>query len=294
MSIKNSIKRKINAIVGKNKMEDQINLFYFYLNNFVDITMLPKARGSIRDLQINGLLILKLFDKLCKKENWSYWLDYGTLLGAVRHKGFIPWDDDIDVGMPRKDYEDAKKKIPQYLKNLNLDWKVEIGRGSNCLQILIDTKNTLAYLDIFPYDCCKCEVENFNKKENELNNLNVYFKKQKRKHKSMKKWEKMYSNKDSFSEGNNFYYQSLESFLSHIFCFSSNDIFPLKEFLFEDCLFMIPNNYEKFLLKYYGSNYMQFPRSGILKHMGQISNNVFDEQKIRKFRNLLNEFIDKL
>lgn len=49
-------------------------------------------------------LLIK-FDEVCKKYDLTYWADGGTLLGAVRHNGFIPWDDDVDVIMPRKDYE---------------------------------------------------------------------------------------------------------------------------------------------------------------------------------------------
>ena len=56
-------------------------------------------------LQQKQLDILKAFIKVCDKHNLEYFLVYGTALGAIRHKGFIPWDDDIDVGMPRKDYE---------------------------------------------------------------------------------------------------------------------------------------------------------------------------------------------
>ena len=51
------------------------------------------------------LYLLLSFDSICRKNNLTYFLDSGTALGAVRHGGFIPWDDDIDVGMPRKDYE---------------------------------------------------------------------------------------------------------------------------------------------------------------------------------------------
>ncbi|MCQ2800506.1 MAG: LicD family protein [Bacilli bacterium] len=56
-------------------------------------------------LQQKQLDVLKAFIRVCDKHNLEYFLVYGTALGAIRHKGFIPWDDDIDVGMPRKDYE---------------------------------------------------------------------------------------------------------------------------------------------------------------------------------------------
>lgn len=60
---------------------------------------------SLRELQFAELEILKYFDNFCRENELKYSLAGGTLLGAVRHKGFIPWDDDIDVCMPRPDYE---------------------------------------------------------------------------------------------------------------------------------------------------------------------------------------------
>lgn len=66
---------------------------------------LDKEYLSRDQVQDRLLQILLYFDGYCKEHGLRYWLAAGTLLGAVRHKGFIPWDDDVDVMMPRSDFE---------------------------------------------------------------------------------------------------------------------------------------------------------------------------------------------
>ena len=58
----------------------------------------------LRKHQLRMLDMLIYFDNFCRKHNLKYWLSSGTLIGAVRHQGFIPWDDDVDVEMLREDY----------------------------------------------------------------------------------------------------------------------------------------------------------------------------------------------
>ena len=69
---------------------------------------------SVEQLKKIQLEILEYVADYCEKHNIHYWLDCGTLLGAVRHKGYIPWDDDIDIGMLRDDYD-------RFTKNFYLD-----------------------------------------------------------------------------------------------------------------------------------------------------------------------------
>lgn len=79
--------------------------FHNLCYNLGDIIFGVKIMDSkLRKLQLTQLEILKVFDSFCKEHNLRYSLVFGTLLGAVRHKGFIPWDDDLDVCMPRNDY----------------------------------------------------------------------------------------------------------------------------------------------------------------------------------------------
>lgn len=79
--------------------------FSYYKKKNVDITTIPPIQGKLRNFQLALLSMLLEFNEICKKYNIKYWLDGGSLLGAVRHNGFIPWDDDIDCGMLREDYE---------------------------------------------------------------------------------------------------------------------------------------------------------------------------------------------
>lgn len=68
-----------------------------------------KISPQTKAIQQYGLEILRVFHEVCESHQLNYILDFGTLLGAVRHQGFIPWDDDIDVAMPRKDFEIFKE-----------------------------------------------------------------------------------------------------------------------------------------------------------------------------------------
>jgi len=65
---------------------------------------MEKDLSHLSELQRAELNVFKAFDSICKKHNIVYYMTGGSLIGAVRHKGFVPWDDDIDVSMTRKEY----------------------------------------------------------------------------------------------------------------------------------------------------------------------------------------------
>lgn len=124
------------------------------------------TKTQLIELQKISLDIFKVFISICEKYNLKYYLIGGTLLGAVRHKGFIPWDDDIDVGMPREDYEKFSKIAQENLLD-NLFWQTHITdpaspfsfgkiRNSDTTFIELPIKNFKMnhgiYIDVFPLD----------------------------------------------------------------------------------------------------------------------------------------------
>lgn len=70
-----------------------------------------------RKLQLKILEIVKVIDKICIDNNIEYYLIYGSVLGAVRHKGFIPWDDDFDIGMTYENYIKFQEVCDEQLDN---------------------------------------------------------------------------------------------------------------------------------------------------------------------------------
>lgn len=120
----------------------------------------------MKKLQEIELCLLKEFIRICKKLKLNYYLFGGSVLGAVKYSGFIPWDDDIDVAMPRKDYEIFILKAPKLLKksyflqNHKSDYWYpnSFSKLRDCNTTFIEKSvshiniNHGIYIDIFPLD----------------------------------------------------------------------------------------------------------------------------------------------
>jgi len=128
---------------------------------------------SIRDVQKIQIEILLEFDRICKKHNIKYQLFAGTLLGAIRHKGFIPWDDDIDVCLLRQDYNkflevcntelDGKYFLQNYKTDRNSRLQFSKIRKNNTIFKMDMYKDINihhgVFIDVFPLD--NFEMETF-------------------------------------------------------------------------------------------------------------------------------------
>jgi lipopolysaccharide cholinephosphotransferase len=233
----------------------------------------------LRKAQMRMLEILIEVDKICKKYDIPYWLDGGTLLGAMRHGGFIPWDDDLDIAMLRKDYDKLRIILPKELpaKFVFEDWKTNKNftmkhakvrdtnsyyedpdwHGKDCLHGI--------YIDIFPkekaisnkwrkridffYGRVFRRLHGFNESRNEFCIACLM-------------WLPSYciaSISQCFSNlfGKNNLGQPFGGITLYHICKKST-IFPLKEMLFENHTFPVPNDAHQYLTYQYG-NYMQIP-----------------------------------
>lgn len=128
--------------------------------------MVEPTKEQLQALKACQIDMLKAFLEVCGQLSLRYYLVGGTLLGAVRHRGFIPWDDDIDVAMPREDYEiflrEGQKHLPEYYflqsHHSEPDYHLNFAKIRDSRTTFVEYAvrkrkiNHGAYIDIFPLD----------------------------------------------------------------------------------------------------------------------------------------------
>ncbi len=247
--------------------------------------------SRLRELQLIELNILKEIDRICKKHNIKYYLGEGTLLGAIRHQGFIPWDDDLDIVMPRKDYEQFIKIVnkeinPQYclLNEKTSDSyylpfsKIVSLNNYGYINVLdkFDEEHSGPFVDIFPLDYFNTDNLNaVNKKYKKIRKIRdmlllkaSYIKPKKLKRKIYNIESKFYSNRNLHNKLSKQLKKCNEN--SQFVCNFASSYHPSKQLVkkeiygepkyvkFEDGEFPVPNDYDTLLTTIYG-DYMKLP-----------------------------------
>ena len=137
---------------------------------------------QLRKVQLLQLEILKEVDRICKKNNINYFLTGGTLLGAIRHKGFIPWDDDLDIGMTRENYDkfievaqnelldkyflqngDTEKNFALMFSKIRINDTIYQEKNSKDVKI-----HQGIFIDIFPYDNKITDIDKLHKQNKRI------------------------------------------------------------------------------------------------------------------------------
>ncbi len=241
--------------------------------NHEDITKLPPNTGFIRDIQLGNLILLKELDYICHVHNLKYWLVAGTLLGAIRHKGFIPWDDDIDTGMIREEYEKLLQIFDSTCRNKDIFLDYVRSRHNPCMYWykIKHRKIPFLFIDIFPFDFYHSQL---NLKEQAcLNEKIVQIREDLDKNKALFKLtsQELYQYIKNLTDNTIREHKVIninekpDVFWSidfaHIlkkWVFSYENIFPLKEVEFEGYKFNTVSDPEMFLKSQYG-NYLNYP-----------------------------------
>lgn len=251
---------------------------------------IPKAQGVLRKIQLANLKMMLIFDKLCKENGFQYWLDFGNLLGAVRHEGFIPWDDDVDLGMIRNDYEKFiemyKNGIPKY-DDLYLEFN---NNGKNkCFLKIKHKKLSNIALDIFPYDYYYKTINHAEqiKITTKICNIRNSFKYKilqpffinnpagmRKRFLYLKNKFVLKNHKVNIEEKPPLFYGLDYPHPYNNYFFDNDKIFPLKTIKYENYNLPCPND-EKFILKQIFNNYMEIPDDCYPRHTNTES---FDEK----------------
>lgn len=285
-SMRDMIKNELSLMDKKYEML----FWYLYQNSgesieeakFRFFQMIPPARGRLRELQLKNIYILENLQEICRENNLTMWLEGGTLLGAIRHKGFIPWDDDIDVNMWSEDLE----KLAVILENNDkFCYRNKFNYYLNCIVPGIEPRNGEGWVDIFPMEKINCDKLGFNETKKFINtcgkkmkleleknakrkNYNVEFLDMKEKEAEViRKIMKKYMELLQFSGQSNSCYRSLSALNSPggADLFLLSDVLPFDEAEFEGKMYLVPKNSVLWLNTYYG-DYLRVPLNILPKH----------------------------
>ena len=277
-----------------NILKPSIRFFRNRIAKYKNPILVPQADGDLRLMQLMCLQILKEFDDFAKKNNLKYWLDFGTLLGAVRHKGFIPWDDDIDLGMMRDDYEKLCEILPKQT-NLNIVFTPAFGYRECCFVRIMYKNVPEIFVDIFPYDYFYKKLDLSEQKYQSNNIKNILDKYSKKIHShnnfvDITKEANMLKNEFILKNNNIDITSKPDIFMGIEFphhwenkFYSWENIFPLSKIVYEGFEFPCPNN-PKAVLKSIFDDYMAMPKDLSPKHFGMYK---FTKEKKNNILNIV-------